>query len=169
MYLEAKTTFIKACEKEGIDFTNSKICEIGLGTGFYTQILSDLNVKSYNGFDIADVLIPQLKNKFSSFNFEKKDISTHLLGSIFDVTIIIDVVQHIVNHDKFRFAIKNITEHLSPGGTLVIGPLGNKNFKKLFYVYSWTISDVKNIIGNGFKISEPVPFRNAHLFIIKKL
>ena len=41
MYEDAKSVFLTTCQKENILFKSSSFCEIGLGIGFYTQILKD--------------------------------------------------------------------------------------------------------------------------------
>jgi 2-polyprenyl-3-methyl-5-hydroxy-6-metoxy-1,4-benzoquinol methylase len=169
MYEGAKSVFLNTCNKQQLDFARSKVCEIGLGTGFYTQILSEQNVTQYKGFDIADVLITRLSAQYPSFKFQQKDVSSEAIEDIFDIVIIIDVVQHIVNPEKFSFAIENMASSLNPGGTLIIGPLEQKTSKKLFYVHSWTIEDVKKSIkDNNISISEPISFRNGLLYVLKK-
>ena len=67
MYAEAGKVFTDLCRKEGVDFQNVSVLEIGSGTGFYTQIFHDLGVKNYVGIDITDVLFPELRKKFPLF------------------------------------------------------------------------------------------------------
>ena len=169
MYTAAREIFLSVCKHENVNFQTAKVCEIGLGTGFYTQILFEQNVQNYRGFDIADNIIPRLTAKFPTFTFQQKDISSEPLGSSFDLIIIIDVVQHIVNRDKFMYAINNLVQNLSDTGTLLIGPLMKKTTKERFYVHSWTIADLKKAIhAADMRISDPVTFRNGHLYVIQK-
>jgi 2-polyprenyl-3-methyl-5-hydroxy-6-metoxy-1,4-benzoquinol methylase len=169
MYETAKSTFIETCTKEKIDFRKASICEIGLGAGFYTEILANQKVQHYCGFDIADVIIPKLAEKFPDFKFEQKDISSEALPHQYDLIILIDVIQHIVNKDKFQYALKNIAEHLTENGLLLIGPLARKKGKVRFYVHSWTINEVAGFFPeNAFTISAPIEFRNGHLYAIRK-
>lgn len=169
MYETAEKVFLETCRNEQINFPGSKVCEIGLGTGFYTRILSEQNVTQYKGFDIADVLISRLSAKYPSFQFQQKDISSEPLGDTFDVVIIIDVVQHIVETEKFSFSISNMVDNLRPNGKLILGPLERRSEKKLFYVHSWTIDDVKKATSAAsVTISEPVSFRGGLLYVLKK-
>jgi 2-polyprenyl-3-methyl-5-hydroxy-6-metoxy-1,4-benzoquinol methylase len=55
------------------------------------------------------------------------------LDENFDFITLIDVIQHIVNEDKFNFALKNIAQHLNFGGTFFIGPLTTYS-KKVFFM-----------------------------------
>ncbi len=170
MYRKAKSVFLETCDKEKIDFQNSRICEIGLGTGFYTGILKEQSVKNYKGYDISDVVIPRMSKLFPDFSFSLKDISSEPLGDTFDVIFLIDVIQHIVNDEKCRFALENIRDSLSSGGIFLIGPLAPRNSKLLFYVRSWTIEDLKKVFTEDkFKISGPIDFRNGTLYSIRKL
>jgi 2-polyprenyl-3-methyl-5-hydroxy-6-metoxy-1,4-benzoquinol methylase len=169
MYEEAKRVFLKTCQDEAIQFSSSRICEIGLGVGFYTQILKDKGVKNYKGYDISDVLIPRMKKKFPEFHFEQKDISSELLKETYDVILLIDVIQHIVNDDKFEFTLKNIASSLSDKGIFIIGPLEKKNTKQLYYVRSWTIKDVGRFFSQElFSISASITFRGSDLYVIRK-
>jgi 2-polyprenyl-3-methyl-5-hydroxy-6-metoxy-1,4-benzoquinol methylase len=170
MYDEAKEVFLNICRKENINFETSSFCEIGLGNGFYTQILLDSGVKKYQGFDISDVLIPRMKERFPSFSFKENDIGSEELTGTYDVIMLIDVIQHIVNEDKCNFALSNIAQHLNVGGTFFIGPLTKVSKKTLYYLHGWSIEKVKTIFKEPyFLISEPIVFRNGYLFVLKKI
>ncbi|HON11442.1 MAG: class I SAM-dependent methyltransferase [Fibrobacter sp.] len=170
MYSKAKTVFLETCRKENINFQKSRFCEIGLGTGFYTEILKEQNVQNYKGYDISDVVIPRMSKIFPDFSFHLKDISSEPLEDIFDVILLIDVIQHIVNDQKCRFAMENIRDSLAPGGVFLVGPLAPRNVKRLFYVRAWTIEDLKKIFTEDkFRVSEPIKFRNGTLYSIRKL
>jgi 2-polyprenyl-3-methyl-5-hydroxy-6-metoxy-1,4-benzoquinol methylase len=170
MYEDARQVFLKVCDQQNIDFKKNKICEIGLGNGFYTEIFNSLGTKNYCGYDIADVLIPKLSNRFPHFNFKLKDISTEPLDENFDFITLIDVIQHIVNEDKFNFALKNIAQHLNFGGTFFIGPLTTYSKKVLFYAHGWSIEKVRTVFKEPeFSISEAIDFRNYFAHVIKKI
>jgi 2-polyprenyl-3-methyl-5-hydroxy-6-metoxy-1,4-benzoquinol methylase len=170
MYEKAKSVFLETCRKENVDFENVKLCEIGLGIGFYTKILQENKVRNYKGFDISDVVIPRMKEKFPEYNFEQKDVSTDPLNDKYDIILLIDVIQHIVNEEKFKYTLKNIASHLNDGGLFIIGPLEKKGAKLLYYVRGWTIDNVKEIFSSDkYKLSEPILFRGSDLFTIRKV
>ncbi|MBN1602594.1 MAG: class I SAM-dependent methyltransferase [Chitinispirillaceae bacterium] len=170
MYEEAKEVFINLCRKEQINFETSSFCEIGLGNGFYTKILKDLGVTKYKGFDISDVLIPRMRERFPGYSFEENDIGSEELTGHYDVITLIDVIQHIVNEDKCNFALSNIARHLNVGGTFFIGPLTETSKRPLFYLHGWTIEKIKTIFKDPyFSVSSPIEFRNGYLTTIKKI
>ena len=168
-YAEAKNIFLNICSQENIDFSTARILEVGCGTGFYTQILSELGTQNYLGIDITNVLFPELKQMFPHFDFIREDITTGEIQGEFDVIIMIDVIEHIVNEDKFTSAMENIKCCLSDSGVFIIAPLLESNRqKKLFYVNFWSINDLKSRF-KGYAFSEPVPFRNGYIMSIKDL
>lgn len=144
-YEQAANIITTIMYQENIEFEQIDALEIGCGTGFYTQLLYDLKVKNYVGIDITDVLFPQLKRKFSNYHFINQDITTKdfMLTQSFNLIIIIDVIEHIVNETKLAFALKNIQRYLKPDGILLISPIMSTNKKHLFYLHSWTIKDIK--------------------------
>lgn len=75
MYMEAAKIFMSLCQKEEVNFKNANILEIGVGTGFYTQLFYNCGAIRYTGIDITDVLFPTLRRMFRNFNFIKKDIT----------------------------------------------------------------------------------------------
>ncbi len=126
--------------KENINFEQIKVLEIGCGTGFYTQLLHDLKVKSYTGVDITDVLFAELNQKFSNFTFIQKDVTTDkIIDLSFDLIIMIDVIEHITSKDKLSFAMKNVQKCLKRNGIFIISPIMEISKKHLFHLHSWTI------------------------------
>lgn len=72
IYAEAAKVFIDLCRREGVDFQRVNILEIGCGTGFYTQLLHNLGVKSYVGVDITDVLFPNSEKNSKNLDLLEK-------------------------------------------------------------------------------------------------
>jgi 2-polyprenyl-3-methyl-5-hydroxy-6-metoxy-1,4-benzoquinol methylase len=168
-YAEAAKIFIDVCQKQDqdIDFPNARVLEIGCGTGFYTQILSDLGVKNYLGVDITDVLFPELKQKFPHFHFIRKDITVDKIAKSFDLIVMIDVIEHIVNGSKFTFAMNNVKSCLDKQGVFIVAPILEASKRELFYVRSWSIEDINNNFQN-YNIGELVPFRTGYISTIRK-
>lgn len=134
IYAEAAKVFTDLCRKEDIDFHNVSVLEIGCGTGFYTQLLHDLGVKSYTGVDITDVLFPKLRKKFPRFKFIKKDVTSDKLEGKYDLIIMIDVIEHIVKESKLSFAMENVKNCLSHNGVFIVTPIMKVSKKQLFYL-----------------------------------
>jgi len=167
MYNEAGGVFLEMLKKEAVDLANAAVLEIGCGNGFYTQILHDAGVKNYVGLDITDVLFPSLAKRFPEFRFTKKDISSDKLNQTFDLIVMIDVVQHIVNEDKLIFCLNNISGSLLEGGVFIIAPLMKERKKELFYVHRWTYDDIR-IRFPRLNISGLIPFRGGSALVIRK-
>jgi SAM-dependent methyltransferase len=167
MYGQARDVFTKLCQQENINFQLANVLEIGCGTGFYTQLLYDLAVNSYLGVDITDVLFTDLKNKFPDFTFIKKDVTVDKLEGQFNLIVMIDVIEHIVEKTKLSFALENIRNCLSNDGRFIVAPVASESKKHLFYVHSWSLADLKpNFTEYSFR--ELVPFRNDYILVIKK-
>ena len=167
IYLKAKKVFLSLCYKEGIDFKNIYMLNVGCGTGFYAEIFRENGGKRYLGIDITDILFGKLKQIFPEFQFRKSDISTQELEAQFDLIIMIDVVQHITNDDKFSFAMQNIRSHLSANGIFIVTSWLNDKARHSFYEVSRSMDAFKKEFPS-YAFSEPTPFKNKFIFSIKK-
>ena len=168
MYQEAAQIFRAICRNEVKDFHKIGVLEIGVGTGFYTRILRELGAESYTGIDITDVLFPKHAQVFPAYRFLKADITKDPIDGRFNVVVMIDVMQHIVEKDKLASAMANIRQSLAPGGIFIVGPLMRATKKHLFYVHYWS-KEVLDELFQGFAISEPIPFRDGTIMVIKKV
>ena len=164
MYEEAEKSFLDLCRAEGIDFSKNRVLEIGLGNGFYTEVLHRSGVREYQGLDIADVLFPNLRERFPGFRFAQKDITSSAIEGQYDVIFLIDVIQHIVTEEQLSFALQNISRCLSPKGVFIVGPMVKEGKKTLYYVHPWSIDVVRKHIPSDLKQSGPFAFRGAELF-----
>lgn len=144
-YAKAAKVFTDLCQRECVDFqnANASVLEIGCGTGFYTQLFHNLGVNNYVGVDITDVLFPDLKKQFPQFRFIRKDITSDKIDGKFDLIVMIDVIEHIVNEDKLSFAMENVKNCLSNNGIFIVAPLMEVSKKHLFYFRSWSLEDIK--------------------------
>jgi len=167
MYAEAAKVFIDLCRREGVDFQSVSVLEIGCGTGFYTQVFHNLGVKSYVGVDITDVLFSELGKKFPQFRFIRKDITSDKVEGKFDLIVMIDVIEHIVNESKFSLAMENVKNCLLANGIFVVSPIMDVSKRHLFYIRSWSLEDIKQRF-SGYIFGELVPFRHNHILIVKK-
>lgn len=170
MYLEARGVFLEICRQEGVDFKRIRILDVGCGNGFYAKVLFENGAKQYLGVDITDVLFSQSKQGFSesNFQFRKFDICTQELDGNFDLIIMIDVSQHIVDEDKFSFAMQNIRSHLSKDGVFMLTSwLGDKVVHRTFYEVARPMNEYEKEFP-GWVFGKPVPFRDKFMFSIKR-
>ena len=167
MYAEAEEVFIQVCQREDVDFQNVAALEIGCGSGFYTELLHKLNVKSYIGIDITDALFPELKQKFPEYRFIKQDITSKAVEGEFGLIVMIDVIEHIVEEEKFSACMENLKGCLSENGVLILAPISEISKKTLFYVRQWSFEDVKSRF-TWYTFGEMVPFRVNYITTIRK-
>lgn len=167
MYLEAGQVLLTLCKKEGIDLRSAKVLEIGCGTGYYTQLLSEHGVQSYVGIDITDVFFSDLKDEYPEFSFLRKDITTEDLNGNYDLILMIDVIEHITELKKLNHALNQVKKNLSANGVFIIAPVPKKGRKSLFYVRFWSLEDISRLF-NGYRIGIPESFRYSQIVAIKK-
>lgn len=166
MYMEAARIFMSLCQKEEVDFKNANILEIGVGTGFCTQLLYNCGVTRYTGIDITDVLFPTLRRMFRNFSFIKKDVTTEKIDGKFDLVIMIDVIEHIVNASKLSYAMQNVKQCLSENGVFILAPIREENKRLPFYERSWSLETIKKEFSN-YAFSELIPFRDDYILSIR--
>lgn len=159
-YEAAADLVLGILEKEGRDKKNIKVLEIGSGTGFYTRKLRAAGFENLTSVDITNHFFSELRKELPQITFIQKDISSESLEESYDIILMIDVVQHIVNPNKFRFAMGNISDHLNKNGTFLISGLkGNNGGKQLFYVQSWKQDEISAAL--DLHLKEEFPFRRG--------
>jgi 2-polyprenyl-3-methyl-5-hydroxy-6-metoxy-1,4-benzoquinol methylase len=142
-YERVTSIFNEILKSNITDFKNLKVLEIGTGTGIITKALKELGVVNYVGVDITSVLFDDLQKTFSDYKFKKMDISQELINDKFDLIVIIDVIEHIVENAKFKFTMNNLRNSLKKNGLIAIAPIVNESYKAQFYERHWSIKDLK--------------------------
>lgn len=151
------------------NFSNLNVLEIGTGTGIITNALKELGVVDYVGVDITSVLFEDLQNRFMNYKFLKLDITTESINGKFDLIVIIDVIEHIVVGDKFKFAMTNLKNSLAKDGMIVIAPIVTKNYITQFYERHWTINNLKENL-KDFEYFEPMEWEIdfSQIYLLRK-
>ncbi len=129
-YQQARDTFLELCRQLDVDFANIKILDVGCGSGFYANIVKTQGGKDYTGVDITDVLFDELGQRFPEFHFHKLDITKESVNGQFDLIIMIDVTQHIVENQSFSHAMQNIKSSLSKDGIIVVTSRLSESFRQ---------------------------------------
>jgi len=159
--------FQLALLQAGIDLEGKRVLEIGVGNGFYTEFCAK-DADFYCAVDITDVLFPELSKRFPHVTFVKADVRNLRLEWEFDVILMIEVLQHIVNEKDLASAMVSIKYCLAKGGTLIIGPVQKKGKKHLFNVHFWGLDSIARYF-EGYRIDEYLPFRGGSLLFIRNL
>lgn len=130
----------------------SKIIEVGCGTGFVTSYLKKL------GYDIdcADLYLKGLKYckiRDAANTYYQFDIYDKLLYDHYDGICAFDVIEHIDNDD---IVLNNMKNALKDGGFIFITVPANKRLWSKNDVYSmhkrrYNLSELKEKIGKEFK------------------
>ncbi|OXU14952.1 class I SAM-dependent methyltransferase [Sedimentisphaera salicampi] len=168
MYEKARQTFLGFCKECGVDFSASKVLEIGCGTGFYTEIIRSQGCRQYTGIDISRVTIKQLRKKYRGCKFKTLDAAQGKLREKFDVIVMIDVTQHIVGEKKFASAMKNIDQMLTTGGVFIVTSwLSEQIIQNRYYEVKRPLSCYKQAFPK-YNFSKPEPFRDKYIFSIFK-
>lgn len=167
MYSEAARVFTKLCRQEGVEFNTARVLDIGCGTGFYSELLHELGVKHYVGIDVADVLLPQLASRFPEYEFRKGDITEEKVDGEFDLVLMIDVIEHIVEESKLSSAMDNVRNCIGNKGVFVVSGMRAVSKKHLFYLRRWSVEDIMKGFP-GYEHSVPVSFRDSYILAIKK-
>lgn len=168
VYQQARVTFLELCSQLKIDFANIKILDIGCGTGFYANIIQSQGGKDYLGIDITHVLFKEISPKFPEFNFRQLDITKEDVNGQFDLIIMIDVTQHIVENQAFSFAMQNVNSCLCKGGVFIVTSNLSESIGQLTpHVVERTMNCYKNEFP-GATFSDPIPFRDKYIFSIVK-
>ena len=167
VYEKAGATFLGAVEKSGLELAGAQALDVGCGPGFFTGLLHSKGVKTYTGVDITDALFADLRARFPEYRFVQQDITAGVPEGSFDLVMMIDVAEHIVDTAAFDRCIANLSGAVAPGGTLLVGPLLERGSRHLFYVRYWSTEDVLDRV-HGFEHVEDVPFRNGALMVLRR-
>jgi SAM-dependent methyltransferase len=81
-----------------------------------------LGVKHLVGLDLTDAAVARLRGAFPDVDFVRGDITDAtpaLSPASYDIVSCMDVMFHVVDHDRCLAALRNIASLLAPGGLLI--------------------------------------------------
>lgn len=165
-YAQAEKDLLALLARNDVALDEARVLEVGVGTGYYTSAMRRSNVAHYTGVDITDSLFPELRSRFPDFEFHQQDITQTPVSETFDLVLLIDVAEHIVEEEAFRAAVANLEAAVTPGGYLLIGPFVEAPKRHLFYVRFWSTSEARSMIRLN-EIDE-TPFRDGRLLLYRR-
>ena len=170
---QGRLVFLDVCRNAGVQFAGARALDIGCGTGYFAEVLRSRGVLNYLGVDIADTLFDGLRKQLPEYRFQKLDVSTLPLEGSYDLIIAMDVLQHITDDAKFRYAIANMQSHLAPGGVIVIstnlagrGSTGDSE-RPMFYMVNRPIALFREVFAE-YTMSEPVSYAESGMFSARR-
>jgi SAM-dependent methyltransferase len=168
MYAEARARFKEFLREEHVPLAGARVLEIGCGPGFYTELCRELGVQSYVAVDITDALFAALRSRFPEWEFRHQDVTEDVIEGEFDVVLMIDVVQHIVEENRLAAALANVDRSLGSDGIFVMNvPDPASGPRRLCHVRLWTPQEVWQRLP-GYDVSEPFAFRGGSLFALRR-
>jgi len=111
-YAQAMRQLVEAARSDLGALDRISVLDVGYGQAHYAKALAKAGVVDYLGIDLVGaVRPPELVAK--GFEFRRIDIGAApvRLGRKFDLVIVLDVIYHLVDEQKFRTALANIKAH----------------------------------------------------------
>ncbi len=110
-----------------ITVTGGKVLDVGCGSGRWTRFfLNHFSPALLAGIDFTSASIELLKRRYANHSktttdFRVADLTDQALnlGHKFDLINVMNVLFHIPEPDRFSAAMKNLANHLAPGGRIV--------------------------------------------------
>lgn len=167
MYSEAKATLLSHWEHEAVDCARVSMLDVGCGQGFYADAFWERGGLQYCGIDITDVLFPSLEMRHPGYRFRILDVCREDIPGTFDVVLMIDVTQHIVDEDLFVYAMRNVRSHLAAGGVFfVTSGLSPERVRRGLHVVDRPLNAYREAFP-GYDFGEPVAFRDKFLLTVR--
>ncbi len=166
-YAAAGETFRDFSAKNHVDFAASKTLEIGPGTGFYTRIVAGLGAPALTAIDVTDVMFDEIRAELPSVELRQGDVTQDVIEGQFDVAVMIDVIEHIVDDDAFVTGLNNVANAVSDDGVFILGPVRERHGKHLYYVHFWTEDDARKALP-AWNVVDSVPFRLGRLLLLRR-
>jgi SAM-dependent methyltransferase len=103
----------------------TRVLDIGCGVGRWSTMLAGRG-GVVTGVDLSPTMIAEarrraeLRNVSTRTRFMVQDLAHLDAGGPFDLILGVTVLQHILDPESLRSAVRRLTEHLAPGGRMVL-------------------------------------------------
>ncbi len=103
----------------------TRVLDVGCGVGRWSSLLAARGA-SVTGIDLSPTMIEEAKRRAAErgvaerCRFLVEDLSNLEAGETFDLVLGVTVLQHILDPEALRAAIRRIAKHLAPHGRLVV-------------------------------------------------
>jgi 2-polyprenyl-3-methyl-5-hydroxy-6-metoxy-1,4-benzoquinol methylase len=103
----------------------ARVLDVGCGVGRWSRRLARRGA-SVTGVDLSPTMIAQARQRAcleglgNRCRFATQDLSLLDVGDSFDLVLGVTVLQHILDPQALREAVRRMTAHLAPGGRMVL-------------------------------------------------
>jgi SAM-dependent methyltransferase len=103
----------------------TRVLDVGCGVGRWSRLLAAKGA-SVTGVDLSPTMIAQAQRRAvaegvaSRCQFHVQDLSALEVDGQFDVVLGVTVLQHILDPELLRAAVRRMTAHLAPGGRMIL-------------------------------------------------
>ena len=103
----------------------ARVLDVGCGVGRWSAMLA-LRGARVTGIDLSPTMIHEARRRANALDigercrFLVQDLAELDAGEQFDFVLGVTVLQHILDRDAWRAAMRRMTAHLAPGGRMVL-------------------------------------------------
>lgn len=147
----------------GRDMRQTRVLDIGSGTGFYIDKWLSAGACQVEGLDFSPAAIELLQQRFPETTFHLADITRGMpagLSGPFDVISAFDVMFHQVDDADYLAALRNFAQLLKPDGCLLFSEnfVHRERLRNGDYHYSRTLRQIESLLQQaGFRLESRRP------------
>jgi ubiquinone/menaquinone biosynthesis C-methylase UbiE len=101
--------------------SGDSLLDVGCGTGIHANLLS--KYYQVEGMDIEPKMLSVARKKYPQIRFQQGDMVEFKLKKKFDIIVcLFSAIGHVKTKSRLQRTIKNMSQHLLPGGVLLVEP-----------------------------------------------
>lgn len=151
-YAEETELFVKAI-REGSKIETKTLLHLGCGAGGH-----DYTFKKHfkvTGVDISEEMLELAKKVNPEINYIRGDMRTVDLRESFDAVAVPDSIMHMITIEDLKKTVMNASQHLKPGGVLLIVAHIKEEFRENNFVYTGSKGDIEITVFENNTIIKP--------------
>ena len=99
----------------------NRLLDVGCGTGVHANLLG--KYYQVEGLDIEQKMLSVARRNYPNIRFHQGDMVDFKLKNKFDIVVcLFSAIGHVKTKSRLQKAIKNMSQHLLPGGVLLVEP-----------------------------------------------